>query len=213
MARHAITRELYNSLVAKGMVEKPSGRAGMARELRGRKCKNKRLAAAIAESLDPLAGLELPLVFTCPWPPSLNAMWATVESKTTGKNIRVLASAAREWRKRFLVEFGIMFGHRGAHLNWPGPLELRLVFHGRYFHANGAMRQVDLSNRIKLLEDALASALHYDDCRHWRVVLEKAVSATERVHLTLLPAPPLPIPAPNADEPVPEHQPKEPRAS
>ena len=188
MARNAISRELYNELVAKGMIT-PAARGNVATDLRTRNCKNKRLAVALAQVAENKRTLELPLTFTLEWPPSLNAMWATVEHRDTGAAMRVLATKAKEWRKKALLGLQLYFGGHG--LTFEGPLALELVFHGRFFHANGAMRTLDLSNRIKLLEDTVASALHYDDCRHWQLALRKVPDEREFVQVTITPAPPV----------------------
>lgn len=188
MARNAISRELYNDLVAKGMI-KPAARGNAATDLRSRNCKNKRFAAALAQVAENKRTLELPLTFTTAWPPSLNAMWATTEHSETGASIRVLATKAKEWRKKALLELQVLYGGHG--LAFEGPLALELAFHGRFFHANGSMRKLDLSNRIKLLEDTVASALHYDDCRHWQLALRKVPDEREFVQVTITPAPPI----------------------
>lgn len=201
MARNAISRELYADLVAKGMIKEQPRRA-LARELRGRKCKNKALARACANALEGAARMALPVAFSFDWPPSLNAMWATTTDTVTGAQIRVLTKEARAWRARFALAFKLAHGAHGG-LAYDGPLELQLVFCGRFFHANGSMRQVDLSNRIKLLEDALASALHYDDSRHWRLTLQKQVSDVEQVKITLMPHAPLGPESHNAAPAVP----------
>ena len=193
MARNAISRELYNDLVAKGMIKPERARAGstVANELRTRKCKNKRFATALAQAADTQSRtLALPLTFTLDWPPSLNAMWASTEHRDTGASIRVLTTKAKAWRAKAALELKLLYG--GHSLAHTGPLTLELVFHGRFFHANGEMRKVDLSNRIKLLEDTVAAALHYDDTRHWRLVLSKAQSDHEHVQVTLLPGEPGP---------------------
>lgn len=93
------------------------------------------------------------LTLTAPLPPSLNNAYATVRGR------RVLVSEGRDYKamigqllalspeaRQFAQALG---GQRLA-------LTLRLWFEDR--------RRTDISNRIKLLEDALAKNLGFDDC-------------------------------------------------
>ncbi|WP_019585239.1 RusA family crossover junction endodeoxyribonuclease [Deinococcus apachensis] len=47
----------------------------------------------------------------------------------------------------------------------PGPLALTAHLYGRWSTKNGDPRRRDLSNAIKVLEDAVFDALQLDDCR------------------------------------------------
>jgi Holliday junction resolvase RusA-like endonuclease len=53
------------------------------------------------------------------------------------------------------------------------------------FTQQGAVRQVDVTNRVKFLEDCLCSALGIDDRQFFRVVLTKHHSDAEQTNVTI----------------------------
>lgn len=173
MGSTRLSPELYKRLVAEGRIKELPPRKGLV--IPAPRDPKQALAKAIEGAL-PL--VELPLTLHCTWPPSLNNTYWHGKNKNTGESMRGLTEKARLWKRatQALWARGVVRG---------GALELTLIFRGRFFHADGSMRQVDLSNRIKLLEDTLAGQLGYDDRRHWKLVVEKAQAASEGVIVTL----------------------------
>ncbi len=102
------------------------------------------------------------LTFTTTIPPSVNSLYATVKGR------RVLSKAGREYKdsvgRQIMAEngaqrFTVASGDRLA-------LTIRLYFPDK--------RRTDISNRIKVLEDALSEVLHFDDCCVDRLLVERA---------------------------------------
>lgn len=61
----------------------------------------------------------------------------------------------------------------GASAAEEGIFELYLHFHAKWYTKDGEVLWKDLKNLVWHLEDAIAEALGYDDCRHFRVVCDK----------------------------------------
>ncbi len=102
------------------------------------------------------------LTFITALPPSVNSLYATVKGR------RVLSKAGREYKdsvgRQIMAEngaqrFTVASGDRLA-------LTIRLYFPDK--------RRADISNRVKVLEDALSEALHFDDCRVDRLLVVRA---------------------------------------
>lgn len=162
MAKHGIGRELYNRLVAEGKItEAPRRRPKL---------------AALGERTPAGPALALPVRFHLPMPPSTNKLWSTVKDKHNGAIIRVLTREARQWRQN-----AQLYMPKGAMPAEPVALQVALVVFTRCYHADGTARQLDVTNRVKFLEDCIAAALHYDDRRHWRVIAEKRDAKQEGV--------------------------------
>lgn len=123
--------------------------------------------------------LRLPHEWRFPVPPSVNAIWHTVKDHRTGRNKRVLTAKARDYRK--MVKNTV----RGTIGDEPTRLSLHMTFALDAFTQKGTIRKVDLTNRIKFLEDCLCEALGYDDSRHWRVTLEKLDVPAPDAHVTV----------------------------
>ncbi len=105
-----------------------------------------------------------PLHLELPLPPSANDYWVIGWHRR--KPCLVLSDEARTY-KRALALRGKAF--RRAPLD--GPVELRLRVH----FANG---RSDLSNRIKVLEDALQGVAYINDRQVCRLVAERAEKAS-----------------------------------
>ena len=54
-----------------------------------------------------------------------------------------------------------------------GEYELVLHFHANWYTKDGAILRKDLKNLVWHLEDAIAEAMGYDDCQHFRIVCDK----------------------------------------
>lgn len=121
---------------------------------------------------------ELPLRFTLPFlPPSVNKLFATVRDER-GTMIRVLTAHARRIRKligalvRGRLEQGRLY-------------ELHVDIFLAAFTRSGSLRQVDVSNRVKFLEDCLCQALGIDDRQFFRVVLTKHHAEAEQTTICI----------------------------
>lgn len=148
--------------------------------LAGRKAAPKARTAhrAWAETARQTAPME-PFRIVLPFlPPSVNKLFATVKDKHTGSLKRVLTTEARRIRRLILAMV-----HGNAE---PDRLyELHVTVHLRAFTADGAVRKVDLTNRVKFLEDCLCSALGIDDSHIFKVVLNKLHSDEEKTAIEL----------------------------
>lgn len=105
-----------------------------------------------------------PLRLELPLPPSANDYWVIGWHRR--KPCLVLSTEARAY-KRAIARRGL--ARRCAPLE--GPVELRLCVH----FANA---RSDLSNRIKVLEDALQGIAYVNDRQVWRLVAERAHEAS-----------------------------------
>jgi Holliday junction resolvase RusA-like endonuclease len=96
--------------------------------------------------------------FTAPIPPSLNNAY----TNGRGHGRRVLTNEGRDYKERVAKSLlGTQPLPSGARIN----LSLRLWFRNR--------RRRDISNCVKLLEDALSEALGFDDCAVDRLLVER----------------------------------------
>lgn len=109
------------------------------------------------------------LELTAPLPPSLNNAYATIRGR------RVLVTAGRDYKTEVLCILmrlpearTFMQAAKGARL----ALTLRMWFKNR--------QRTDISNRVKLLEDALSEALGFDDCNVDILLVERAGYDKER---------------------------------
>jgi Holliday junction resolvase RusA-like endonuclease len=116
---------------------------------------------------------QLPLVIQLPFlPPSINKLFCTVRDADTGATLRVLTSHARRIRKLICAMVRARLAPQALY-------ELQVdVYLNAFTHA-GQARQVDVSNRIKFLEDCLCFALGIDDRQFFRVVATKHDSQQE----------------------------------
>ncbi|MCK6439490.1 MAG: RusA family crossover junction endodeoxyribonuclease [Planctomycetes bacterium] len=125
----------------------------------------------------PESAFEVVLPFL---PPSINATYATVFDRETGRMKRVLSTKAR--RAKTAIQTFV----RGS-LQPDGIYELHIDVELPAITKGGNPRKVDLSNRIKFLEDCVAKALGIDDSRFFRIVLTKLHAEHERTVIRILP--------------------------
>lgn len=111
-------------------------------------------------------------------PPSVNKLFTTIRDPETGIIRRALTSHARKVRKliRAMVS---------ATLDPACLYELRIQVYLSAWTKAGKVRRVDLTNRVKFLEDCACEALGIDDSSIFRVLLEKHDSEQERTVLEL----------------------------
>lgn len=119
------------------------------------------------------AGDDQPFRLRLPFlPPSVNKLFSTVRDPQTGVIKRVLTDKARRIRR--LVQAMI-----DTTLDPSKLYELRLDIYLPCFTKKGSVRKVDVSNRIKFIEDCVCEALGIDDSHIFRVVLTKHQSDNE----------------------------------
>lgn len=112
--------------------------------------------------------------FTLPgWPPSVN---------DSHFRARVLKPETRKWMQDMFL---IMQGQRHGQEQLPADadLELRIRLYGNWNTAAGVKRRVDLSNRIKILEDTVAKACSFDDSAVVFIQAAKVPADTERTEV------------------------------
>lgn len=133
----------------------------------------------VARNTEPLS--TLPFETTLPFlPPSVNGLFVTVRDRESGALRRVLSDKARRVRK------AIQHFVRGR-LAQDGIYEFRITFELPALTKGGGIRKVDLSNRVKFLEDCVASCLAIDDRQFFRIVLTKLHAEHERTIISILP--------------------------
>lgn len=119
--------------------------------------------------MTPLLRVWVPLL-----PPSSNNIYVRHPS---GKG-RVLSGKARRFKIRAMqaVQEGARVALMKLQPNVPYALHLAIFFEqvenkaSRYGHR---YKKMDLSNRIKLIEDTIAEAVGLDDCHNFQTVMEK----------------------------------------
>jgi len=113
-------------------------------------------------------------------PPSVNKLFTTVRDPQTGVIKRVLTAKARRIRR-------LLAALISRQLNPQGIYELHMDIHLSCFTRKGAVRKLDLTNRIKFIEDCVCDALGIDDSHVFRVVLTKHDSDTELTTIEVRP--------------------------
>ncbi len=100
------------------------------------------------------------LTFDVPVPPTTNHAYATVNGR------RVLSAAGRVFKQEVRLLARLAANAQEWIPEAPWSLTLRLYF--------PTARRRDLSNTVKLLEDAISEALGFDDSQIDRLVVERA---------------------------------------
>lgn len=108
--------------------------------------------------------ISFPARWKLPLPPTTNKLWHTVE--IDGQKRRVLSKDARAYKRKIkLLIHGRVPDDRVFTLTLTVCMDL--------YTKKGKIRQLDATNRCKILEDAIADSLGYDDSRNFNVVLQK----------------------------------------
>lgn len=137
--------------------------------------KHRNWTARISKSDEPFR-LRLPFL-----PPSVNKLFTTVRDPQSGVIKRVLTQQARRIRRLVMAMID-------RELNPAGLYEMQIDIHMPCYTKKGAVKKVDLSNRVKFIEDCVCDALGIDDSHIFRVVLNKRDAAED---LTLIEIRPL----------------------
>ena len=132
--------------------------------------KHRNWTSKLPQSEEPFK-LRLPFL-----PPSVNKLFTTVRDPRSGVIKRVLTQQARRIRRLVMAMID-------RQLNPTGLYELQIDIFMSCYTKKGKVRRVDLSNRVKFIEDCVCSALGIDDSHIFRVVLNKRDSSDE---LTLI---------------------------
>ena len=123
----------------------------------------------------------LPLSFSLPFlPPSVNGLYTTVVDRDTGMTKRVLSHKARNARKA-IAHFVV------GRLSPREIYELHIRVELPVLTKHGHLRKLDLTNRVKFLEDCVAARLGIDDCQFFRVLLTKFHAEHERTLVSVHP--------------------------
>ena len=128
---------------------------------------HKHLTARIDKGPQQPFCLKLPFL-----PPSVNNLFSTVRDPQTGVIKRVLTQKARKIRRLIAALIDRQLDPRSQY-------ELQIDIHLSCYTKKGDVRRVDLTNRVKFLEDSVCTALGIDDSHIFRVVLTKHDSETE----------------------------------
>ena len=123
----------------------------------------------------------LPLVFSLPFlPPSVNALFHSVTDNATGRPKRVLTAKARRIRDA-IGQFV------SGDLSTEAIYELHITVEMSLVTKAGNIRKVDVTNRVKFIEDCISRCLGIDDSQFFRVVLNKLHADHERTVVKVLP--------------------------
>ena len=102
----------------------------------------------------------------------MNNLFSTVRNPQSGIIKRVLTQKARKIRRLIAALID-------RQMNPDAQYELHIDIYLPCFTKKGSVRKVDLTNRVKFLEDCVCTALGIDDSHIFRVVLTKHDSETE----------------------------------
>lgn len=124
-----------------------------------------------------------------PYPPSVNKAYATTRS---GR--RLLTAEGKLYKQSVRDIIGQKYSAITPELARLGkhPLSFSVKLYTRVENkgwsegkTKNRYKRVDVSNRVKLLEDALFEALGIDDCLVFKLNVEKIDSDDEHVHINL----------------------------
>lgn len=119
-----------------------------------------------------------------PYPPTTNKLYASIYRG--GKMLRVPTSELRAFKEeanRWAVLHSVTVVRTKKEIqkwyekNYAIQLEIFLSLpYSKLFNKDGVAKSYDASNRIKALEDCIATILEVDDRNFWRVSIEKTES-------------------------------------
>ncbi len=130
-------------------------------------------------------GKSLTRIDGIPMPPSVNAIYFT-----RGKN-RVLTTVGRTYKEdvKALIIKDVMTKPSVEFKNVPMILHLTFYFaqieNKNYQKSGNRFKRIDVSNRIKILEDAIAETIGIDDCQFLCVIAEKGQAEIESVTMEI----------------------------
>jgi Holliday junction resolvase RusA-like endonuclease len=113
-------------------------------------------------------------------PPSVNRLFTTVRDTDSGIIKRVLTTHARRVRKLVAAMVHTRLDPQACY-------EMQIDIYLRTRTRAGKVRRIDLTNRVKFLEDCVCDAVGIDDSHVFRVVLHKHDADEESTVISLTP--------------------------
>lgn len=113
-------------------------------------------------------------------PPSVNKLFTTVRDPDSGVIKRVLTQQARRIRRLVMAMID-------RELNPGGIYEMEINILMPCYTRKGTVRKLDLSNRVKFIEDCVCDALGIDDSHIFRIILNKRDAEDESTHIEIRP--------------------------
>lgn len=114
---------------------------------------------------------------TIPMPPSVNKAYTVIRGR------KVLSTEGRRYKRQVRMAFIADIPARAIY-------NLHLLFYfEKVFNSPDAqepVREIDVSNRVKLAEDAISEALGVDDRYFFRLEIEKREGTPERVEVVIV---------------------------
>jgi len=111
------------------------------------------------------------------WPPSIN--------DSHFSKGRRLKPETRTW----IMNAGLIMrgqAHGQRKIRPSSRLSLHVRLYGKWTTKAGTMRRVDLSNRIKILEDTVAKVCSFDDSQVCFITASKVTAGSERTEVEVL---------------------------
>jgi len=105
-------------------------------------------------------------------PPTTNHAYPTILNKKTGFTYRTTSAVARSFKK--LVMYHVKPKRGLVSKDMIYDLEID-VYWPQWVTQKKTLRRADVSNRCKVLEDAICDALDIDDSQMWSVKIEKKI--------------------------------------
>jgi Holliday junction resolvase RusA-like endonuclease len=131
-------------------------------------------------------GKSMMKIESIPMPPSVNAIYFT-----RGKN-RVLTTLGKTYKedvKAIIIQHIMSTQQVEEFKNIPMILHLTFYFsqieNKNYQKSGNRFKRIDVSNRIKILEDAISETIGVDDCQFLCVIAEKGQGDTETVTMEI----------------------------
>lgn len=130
-------------------------------------------------------------------PPSVNDAYATVMKKSKKKGrfgsvaIRVLSAKAKKYKRETAAHIVQHFPTELMFFRADTPYGIAVQFaftelENKTFASGGAKnryKRVDVSNRLKIVEDVLAEVANIDDSQHLTAIIDKCKHSTEETRI------------------------------
>lgn len=143
------------------------------RALAGRRLSPKTRAKPRKPARNKVIGPQQPFRLNLPFlPPSINKLFTTVRDPGNGVVKRVLTRKARRIRRLITALVHAEYDPDRLY-------EMQIDVFLSAYTKKGKVRRVDLTNRVKFLEDCVCDAIGIDDSHIFRTVLTKHDSDTE----------------------------------
>lgn len=131
------------------------------------------------------------LLKNIPMPPSSNHIYSTIYQTGRRAKTRDALQFESDFSKWALVN-GYKLGVLKNHLQTFNKKNIKLKFERKFYflkekiyYKDGKIKKLDVSNYIKMIDDALAKAINIDDCHIFYGSEEKLVDAIQRVEVNI----------------------------